>query len=140
MDEREKQALIERWLDDTLTSEQKIAFDALVETDPDMARRCDDARSLAAVGEDAAPLVFDAGFEGRVMARIRAQDREAPVTIASLIEQLFPRVTAPAGALAAIFMVGNVNAAAAQTPFIEAMFGLPGPIPDIETLILGGPL
>ncbi len=136
MDDLAKRALIERYLDGGLTDGDQAEIDALRGHDPAFRDALDAAGALQKTMDLAAEPAFRPGFEGRLMARLSGIEARRGVSVGDLIGRLFPRVAIPAGAAAALFMAGNLSAAAADTPMVEAMFGLPDLVPDLRILLI----
>ncbi len=74
---------------------------------------------------------FAPGFEDRVMARIAAERKTAhdffSLEVSDLISDFFPKFAGPAFIAATMMMAFNFSTAAAETPFVDAIFGLPAP-------------
>lgn len=88
----------------------------------------------------AKPEGFKPFFQARVMRRIAEEEQESGALfsqeISGMMARLFPRVAVPAFAAASIVMAGNVGAAAAEAPLVDALFGLPTDTPSELTLLL----
>lgn len=125
------QALIERAVDGTLTDDDRAAL-AELSSDAVFSDALTDAMVLKTALEEAPSPEFRPYFEARTLARLK---RELSPDSEDLLWRMFPRISIPAGALAAFLLWGNVAAAADGTPIVEAMFGLPSAMPDIQLLI-----
>lgn len=86
------------------------------------------------------PLGSNRFFQTRVMQRLAEEEKNAGTflsqAINEMISRLFPRVAIPAFAAASLVMAGNVGAAAAETPFVDALFGLPSDAPSEITALI----
>lgn len=82
----------------------------------------------------AKPAGFKPFFQTRVMRRIAEENQNTGAFLSQavneMISRLFPRVAVPAFAAASLVMAGNVAAAAADTPLVDALFGLPDDSPS----------
>jgi len=82
-------------------------------------------RDLSALIKTRAPNRFSAPLEGRVLATLRGHNgRSAAPGIADALSQLFPWITAPAGALTVLALALNVAAASPGAPLLDALLGL----------------
>ena len=140
MQNEDEELLVTRYLDGDLSDEEKATFDRLVKQNATLARRVHEAKAIETLVAEAPTARFKPFFASRVVSRITAEQRSPSIEFADAIARLFPRIAAPAGAVAAFFMAGNVSAAAADVSFIEAVLGMPASTPDLSSLLFGEPL
>lgn len=103
-------------------------------------RNIEEETTLQRLVSEAKPAGFKPFFQTRVMQRLAEEEKNAGTflsqAINEMISRLFPRVAIPAFAAASLVMAGNVGAAAAETPFVDALFGLPSDAPSEITALI----
>ena len=123
------QYLIERAIDGNLTSEEQQELQDLKKLYPELESQISAELSLANLMQAQAPNSFGPEFQAKVMKQIAREAENRPMLIdADFVDRLwnlFPKVGFPSLGTACLFMVANANAAAAETPIIDALFGLP---------------
>ena len=160
--------LLERYLDGSLTPEERRA----VEARGDLKRRLADETALRDLVRQAAPRRFSTGFTQRTMRAVEAEaalarqladaraERFGPSfqtrvmrriareqggagaafggEMGEMLSRLFPRVAVPALATACAVIIANVSGATPGAGLIEAMLGLPTQAPSELALWIWG--
>ncbi|NNE56483.1 MAG: hypothetical protein HKN36_00085 [Hellea sp.] len=123
------QYLIERAIDGNLTSEEQQELQDLKTLYPELESQISAELSLANLIQAQAPSSFGPKFHAMVMEQIAREAENRPVLLdtdfVDRLWNLFPKIGLPSLGTACLFMVANANAAAAETPIIDALFGLP---------------
>jgi len=123
------QYLIERAIDGNLTSEEQQELQDLKARHPELENQISAEIGLANLMKGQAPSSFGPDFQAKVMDQIAREAESHPVLFdADFVDRLwnlFPKVGLPSLGTACLFMVANASAAAAETPIIDALFGLP---------------
>ena len=123
------QYLIERVIDGNLTSEEQQELQDLKTLYPEMESQISAEVNLANLMKGQATSSFGPEFHAKVMEQIAREAENRLILIdADFVDRLwnlFPKVGLPSLGTACLFMVANASAAAAETPIIDALFGLP---------------
>ena len=123
------QYLIERAIDGNLTSEEQQELQDLKARHPELEDQISAEIGLANLMQGQAPSSFGPDFQAKVMDQIAREAESHPVLFdADFVDRLwnlFPKVGLPSLGTACVFMFANANAAAAEIPIIDALFGLP---------------
>jgi len=123
------QYLIERAIDGNLTSEEQQELQDLKARHPELESQISAEVNLANLMKGQASGSFGPDFHAKVMDQIAKEAENRPVLLdtdfVDRLWNLFPKVGLPSLGTACVFMVANASAAAAETPIIDALFGLP---------------
>ncbi len=123
------QYLIECAIDGKLTSEEQQELQDLKTLYPELESQISAEVNLANLMQGQAPSSFGPNFHAKVMDQIAREAQSHTVLFdADFVDRLwnlFPKVGLPSLGAACLFMVANASAAAAETPIIDALFGLP---------------
>lgn len=123
------QYLIERAIDGNLTSEEQQELQDLKTRHPELENQISAEVNLANLIKGKASGSFGPEFHAKVMEQIARKAKNRPILLdADFVDRLwnlFPKVGLPSLGTACLFMVANASAAAAETPIIDALFGLP---------------
>lgn len=123
------QYLIERVIDGNLTSEEQQELQDLKTLYPEMESQISAEVNLANLMKGQATSSFGPEFHAKVMEQIAREAENRLILIdANFVDRLwnlFPKVGLPSLGAACVFMFANASAAAAETPIIDALFGLP---------------
>ena len=122
------QYLIERVIDDNLTSEEHQELQDLKARHPELESQISAEVNLSNLIKGQASGSFGPEFHAKVMEQIAREAKNRPILIdADFVDRLwnlFPKVGLPSLGTACLFMFANASAAAAETPIIDALFGL----------------
>ena len=131
MDEEHLKDLKEKFLSGDLTETEQAELNALRRQHASLDAFVVDNQKMEAAVRKASEAAFTPGFENRVMARIAAERQTAndffSLEVSDLISHFFPRLAGPAFIAASMIMALNFSTAAAETPFVDALLGLPAP-------------
>ena len=123
------QYLIERAIDGNLMSEEQQELQDMKTLYPELESQISAEVNLANLMKGQATGSFGPEFHAKVMEQIFWEAENRPTLIdADFVDRLwnlFPKVGLPSLGTACLFMVANASAAAAETPIIDALFGLP---------------
>jgi len=123
------QYLIELAIDGNLTSEEQQELQDLKARHPELESQISAEFNLANLMKGQATGSFRPDFQAKVMDQIAREAESRPILLdadfTDRLWNLFPKVGLPSLGTACLFMFANANAAAAEAPIIDALFGLP---------------
>lgn len=135
----ETRDLVERFLDGTLTPEQSAELTARRNSDQALDRLIAGEEQLHAFVATGAAKTFRPLFEKRVMAQLAEVSTDngmsSALSFPAAIARLFPRIALPSLSAACLLMAGNYSAAAADTPLLYALIGIPTQAFDLLLLL-----